>query len=81
MPEDLLAISNKELTVETAITKTMSFQNIGKICAYFRDLDTRLDLAGTLKKPYKGQVALAGYLPIFEESQKVLIVNSKTLVI
>jgi hypothetical protein len=53
LPDDLLSISNNQLTVEMAITKTMSFQNIHKICSYFRDLDTKLDLAGTLKKPYK----------------------------
>ena len=53
LPDDLLSISNNILTVEMAAAKTMSFQNIHKICAYFRDLDTKLDLAGTLKKPYK----------------------------
>ena len=53
LPEDLLSISNNEMSVETAITKTMSFQNINKINSYFRDLDTRLDISGTLKRPYR----------------------------
>ena len=39
--------------MEEAITKSMSFQNIGKVCTYFKELDSKLDLYGTLKKPYK----------------------------
>lgn len=53
LPEDLLSISKGELTVEMAITKTMSFQNINKINSYFRDLDNSLDISGTLKKPFR----------------------------
>jgi hypothetical protein len=53
LPEDLLSISKGELTVEMAITKTMSFQNINKINSYFRDLDNNLDISGTLKNPFR----------------------------
>lgn len=53
MPDDLLSISNKEMSVEDAITKTMSFQNIRKITIYFKELDSNLDFAGVLRKPYR----------------------------
>ncbi|RYX86602.1 hypothetical protein EON83_00020 [bacterium] len=53
--DDLLSISTGELTVEGAIVKSMSFQNIGKVCFYVKELDNSLDIAGELRKPQKGR--------------------------
>lgn len=35
------------------IVEALSFQNINKICSYYKLLDPNLDLAAILKKPYK----------------------------
>jgi len=50
---DILRVSNKEISIEEAISRTMSFQNIYKITSYYRELDPQLDIKGILSKPYK----------------------------
>lgn len=52
-PSDLFEINNGTMSLEEALTKSMSFQNIKKICEYFSQLDSKLDLNGLLKKPYR----------------------------
>ncbi|TWH60197.1 hypothetical protein DesLBE_4617 [Desulfitobacterium sp. LBE] len=52
-PDDLLKVSSSEISIEEAVARTMSFQNINKICSYFKELDPRLDISGTLRKPYR----------------------------
>ena len=52
-PDDLLAISEGSLSVEDAVARSKSFQNIEKIVSNFKDLNRLLDLRGTLKKPYR----------------------------
>ena len=53
LSEDLVYVSQGEMKLEEAVTKSMSFQNIGKISTYFRELDKKYDIHGTLKKPYR----------------------------
>lgn len=53
LPEDLDSIASNELTVFDAIVRTMSFQNVNKLCASFKQLDDRLDIYGILQKPYR----------------------------
>jgi hypothetical protein len=51
--DDLIGISEQILTVEEAVARSKSFQNIDKIASNFKDLDQRLDIGGILKKPYR----------------------------
>lgn len=51
-PYDLIDISNGKKTVEEVFASTLSFQNIKKICANFRNLDNGLDIGIALKRPY-----------------------------
>lgn len=53
LSEDLVNVSQGEMKLEEAATKSMSFQNIGKVSTYFRELDKKYDIHGTLKKPYR----------------------------
>lgn len=50
---DLLAVSNNELSVEEAVSRWRSFQDIEKINNSFKELDNRIDIHGILKKPYR----------------------------
>lgn len=52
-PDDLISISEQALTVEDAVARSKSFQNIGKVASNFKDLDQRLDISGILKRPYR----------------------------
>ena len=51
--EDLVRVSEGTMKLEEAATKSMSFQNIGKISTYFKELDKRYNIHGTLCKPYR----------------------------
>ena len=51
-PYDLIDISNGKKTVEEVFASTLSFQNIKKSCANFRNLDNGLDIGIALKRPY-----------------------------
>ncbi|MDO8531675.1 MAG: hypothetical protein Q7T26_05850 [Dehalococcoidia bacterium] len=50
--EQLLAVSNGQSTVEEQISETLSFQRLSAVCRHFEALDTKLDIAGALRKPY-----------------------------
>jgi hypothetical protein len=52
-PDDFIEISEQTLTIDDAVARSKSFQNISKIAANFSELDKRLDVAGVLKKPYR----------------------------
>ena len=51
--DQLLRISNNELTVEEAIAEMSSFQNINLICKHFKAINSTLDLEAELKRPSK----------------------------
>lgn len=51
--EHLAKISSNETSVEEAVAETLPFQRISPICQHFKALDSRLDLAGALLKPYR----------------------------
>lgn len=51
--DEMVKISNGEVSIEEGIARAMSFQNMDKIIAYFKQLDKGLDLTGALKKPYR----------------------------
>ena len=51
--QDLVSVADGAYTVEEAVSKWMSFQDISKICQSFKELDPRLDFAGVLRKPYR----------------------------
>ena len=46
-------IANQQLTVVEAVVENMSFQRPSKIAEHFKTLDSKLDFAGILKKPYR----------------------------
>lgn len=48
----LISISDGTLLVEEAVAEYLPFQSIKKICQHFKVLDPKLDLSGTLIKPY-----------------------------
>jgi hypothetical protein len=51
--DDLSLIASREITVEEAVARSRSFQDLRKISDSFKELDTRIDIAGTLKRPYR----------------------------
>jgi|CXWL01.1.fsa_nt_gi hypothetical protein len=51
--EQLLAISDGNATVEEQISETLSFQRLSAVCRHFETIDIKLDIAGTLRKPYR----------------------------
>jgi len=50
--QELAAIDRGELTVPEAVAKWMSFQDLTKIHAAYKDLNSKYDLHGILKRPY-----------------------------
>jgi hypothetical protein len=50
--EDIVLVTKGEITVEDAIARSRSFQNIKRIDQSFRDLDKKIDLNGILNRPY-----------------------------
>jgi hypothetical protein len=52
-PENLAKISSQELSVEQAVAENLPFQRISAIGQHFKALDSKLDLAGALLKPYR----------------------------
>lgn len=50
--EDLVLLSKGEQTVEDAIARSRSFQNIKRIGLSFKELDEHINLFGILQKPY-----------------------------
>lgn len=53
LSDDLISISEQAFTIEEAVARSKSFQNIDKICSNFKDLNPRLDIGGILKRPYR----------------------------
>ena len=51
--DQLVAISDGKATVEDQITETLSFQRLSAVGRHFEELDKKLDIAGTLRKPYR----------------------------
>ena len=49
---DLYKASQGEITIEEMVALSKTFQNIHKIDHYFRELDPKIDIKGTLSKPY-----------------------------
>jgi hypothetical protein len=49
---ELAAIDRGELTVPEAVAKWMSFQDLTKINAAYKELNPKYDLHGILKRPY-----------------------------
>lgn len=52
-PDQMVAIAEARKTVEEAIAEAQSFQNLGSVCQAIKSLDSRVDLAGALRKPYR----------------------------
>ena len=57
-PEDLLQVSEGTMTIEMAVSRTLSFQNIDAICRHFKDLDRRIHIKSALdgKRPRSKEV-------------------------
>jgi len=53
--EDLFSISERVMSVEAAVSRRKSFQNMNRINENFRDLDKNLDIHGILSKPFRKQ--------------------------
>lgn len=52
-PYDMADISDGKKSMEEVFTRSMSFQNIQKICSNFKGLDNKLDISEPLKQPYR----------------------------
>jgi len=52
-PNQLTAIADGNISLEQAFAEGMSFQRISVICNNFKTLDSELDFAGVLRKPYR----------------------------
>ncbi|MFA7021446.1 hypothetical protein [Aliarcobacter sp.] len=53
--ENLIKISNQQLSIEESLTESMSFQNIELISKHFQKIDSKIDIKGLLSKPYKNR--------------------------
>lgn len=51
--DQLIRISNHEISVEEALAESMSFQRIASACKNIASIDTALNIAGVLRKPYR----------------------------
>jgi len=51
--EDLMAIASGVATVEQVVSDQLSFQNLERVTTHFKSVDSRLDIAGVLRKPYR----------------------------
>jgi len=51
--ENLAKISSQEMSVEHAVAESLPFQRISAIGQHFKALDSKLNLAGALLKPYR----------------------------
>lgn len=51
--EQLANVSNGLLTIESAVVEMMSFQRLAMVARHFKELDPKIDIIGTLKKPYR----------------------------
>lgn len=70
----LAGISDGKLSVEEAIAQSLPFQKISAICDHFRAIDSTLDLAGCLKRPYRRRsVSLFDSLEAMVEKRHELI--------
>lgn len=49
---DLAAVDRGDLTVPEAVAKWMSFQDMQKISSAYRELDSKYDIHGVLRRPY-----------------------------
>jgi hypothetical protein len=63
----LTGISDGKLTVEEAIAQALPFQRISSICDHFKALDSALDLASCLKRPYRRRS-----VSLFESIEKMV---------
>ena len=79
-PDDLTSISNNELSIEDALARSKSFQNINKIARNFNELDKNIDLFSVLKKPYRRRKeTLFDSLDKFFEKRHSLIHNNQVV--
>lgn len=51
-PYDMVDISERRKSVEEVYSRTLSFQNIGKVTSNFKALNSKLDISKPLKEPY-----------------------------
>ncbi|HYD54906.1 MAG TPA: hypothetical protein VEA99_19885 [Gemmatimonadaceae bacterium] len=51
--DPLVGMAEGGRTVESTIAETISFQSISSVCSSFRSLDSSLDFARELKRPYR----------------------------
>lgn len=51
--DQLARIANKEISVEAMVAETLSFQSISNACKHFAAIDSKLDLAGALRRPFQ----------------------------
>lgn len=52
---ELMSISADEMTVEDAVARRRSFQDLRKAQAAFKELDAKIDIHGSLARPIEGQ--------------------------
>ncbi len=53
--DELTAISNGDISIEEAVAKWMSFQDVKRICQHFKELNHKIDVAVVLGKPYRNR--------------------------
>jgi len=56
--DDLILISNGQTTIEEALARTRSFQNMKRIIQSFREIDRRIDIGAVLRKPYRTNASI-----------------------
>jgi hypothetical protein len=49
----LLAVANGLRSIEEQIAETLSFQKLSSVCANFKQTDTKLDIYGAMRRPYR----------------------------
>ena len=51
--EELILLTKGEITLEDAVARSRSFQDMKRIAQSYRELDKNIDVYGTLKRPYR----------------------------
>jgi hypothetical protein len=71
--EQLAFISDGKISVEEALSQYMSFQNIKLVGKHFKELDSKLDIIGPLRRPLRANVSLLDHMEKIVEQRHALI--------
>jgi hypothetical protein len=51
--DEMIQVADDQTSIEDAVARRMSFQNIYNVSSAFKEVDPKLDIAGALKRPFR----------------------------